>query len=133
MTEHPKRILVAEDNSAMLNVIRLNLSRAGFDVVTAKCGRTAWELLSEKDSAFDLVVTDFQMPGMTGGELCERIRGHEGLGPIPIILLTAKGFELDAAHYERDLGVAAIVSKPFSPRELVRTVRERLAVGVTDA
>lgn len=131
MTKHPKRILVAEDNSAMLNVIRLNLSRAGFEVVTAKCGKTAWKLLQE--NAFDLVVTDFQMPGMTGGELCERIRGHEGLGPIPVILLTAKGFELDAAYYERDLRVAAIVDKPFSPRELVRTVREYLAVGVTDA
>jgi two-component system response regulator AtoC len=104
----------------MSGVIRFSLNKAGFDVTTAKCGQTAWNLLQEQD--FDLLVSDFQMPGLTGGELCERIRNDPRLAPLPVILLTAKGMELESARYLDDLSVSTIMSKPFSPKELVRVV-----------
>lgn len=127
MREESHRILVVEDNVAMLGVIRFMLERAGFQVAGADCGQTAWELLSQQD--FDLVVADFQMPGMTGGELCRRMRKDARLAGIPLILLTAKGFELDVEHYRNVESVSAVMFKPFSPRELVRRVKEYLGVG----
>lgn len=126
MREESHRILVVEDNLAMLGVIRFKLDRAGFRVAGADCGQTAWELLSRND--FDLVVADFQMPGMTGGELCRRMRKDARLAEIPLILLTAKGFELDVEHYRNVESVTAVIFKPFSPRKLVRTVQECLGV-----
>ncbi len=128
MSEKPKRILVAEDNTALLAVIRFNLEKAGFEVTTAKCGRTAWNLLKEQD--FDLLVSDFQMPGMTGGELCRRIRDDPRLAPLPVLLLTVRGFEPEVTRYVEELSVSAVMSKPFSPRELTRTVWDCLAAGV---
>ncbi|MHC4399570.1 MAG: response regulator [Planctomycetota bacterium] len=123
----PKRILVAEDNTAMLGVIRYVFQKAGFDVTPAKCGESAWSFLSEND--FDLVVSDFQMPGMTGGQLCERMRNDPRHAETPVILLTAKGLELDRSYYYDVLSVSAIMSKPFSPRELTQTVHNCLAAA----
>ena len=129
--EQVKRILVAEDNIAMGGVIRFNLQQAGFEVTVARCGQTAWNLLTDRD--FDLVVSDFQMPGMTGGELCERMRNDARLARTPMILLTADGFELDAARMRDELAMSTIMFKPFSPRELTQTVQDCLAVGAPGA
>ena len=123
-----KRILVAEDNVAMAGVIRFNLQRAGFAVTLASSGSIAWDLLCQED--FDLLVTDVQMPGLTGGELCLRLRQDPRLAALPVLLLTAKGLELDTDYYLRQLGVRAIIPKPFSPREMIRTVQECLAEPV---
>ena len=131
MSEERRRILVVEDNVAMLGVIRFKLERAGLRVVCAHCGQTAWELLSQHD--FDLVVADFQMPGMTGGELCRRKRQDARLAETPLILLTAKGFELDLDHYRNVQSVSAVIFKPFSPQELVHTVNRCLAVAAAGA
>ena len=126
-----KHVLVAEDNPAMLGVVRFALEMAGLKVTTAANGQMAWDLLGENDDV-DLVVTDFQMPGMTGGQLCENIRKDPRLSQIPVILLTAKGLELDIARFRDELSVSAIVSKPFSPAELTQTVQDCLAVGAAN-
>lgn len=123
------RVLVAEDNVAMSSVIAFNLKKAGMEVVCAASGETAWKLLQQGD--FDFLVTDFQMPGMDGGELCGRIRQEPRLAALPVILLTAKGLEIDAAYYRETLGVSAVLGKPFSPRELTRLVQERLAAAAS--
>jgi CheY-like chemotaxis protein len=123
------RILVAEDNVTMAGVIGFSLRHAGFEVTHAPCGQSAWDLARQE--RFDLIITDFQMPNMTGGQLCERIREVPELAEVPIILLTCKGYELDAVHYQGTLGVSRIMSKPFSPQALARTVQECLqAAGV---
>jgi CheY-like chemotaxis protein len=129
MTEQPKRILVVEDNVAMSGVLRYVLERAEFDVTVANCGQAAWEVLREHD--FDLIISDFKMPGMTGGELCERIREDPRLARTPIILLTVKGYELEAPYYLGDLSVIAIIPKPFSPRELTQIVENYLRAEAT--
>jgi CheY-like chemotaxis protein len=127
MADEANRLLVVEDHAAEAHVISFVLQQAGFGVTLARSGPAAWELLCERE--FDLVVSDFKMPGMTGGELCERIRGDERLKRLPIVFLTAKGLELDRDRYLAELSVDAIISKPFSPRELVRKVRECLAMS----
>jgi len=127
MTEHGERVLVAEDNLAMAGVVRFNLERAGFRVEVARCGRSAWELL--KEQSFGLVIVDVQMPGLSGTELCERMRLVPRMADVPVILLTAKGLELDTDYHLEQLGVRAIISKPFSPRELLDLVQECLGKG----
>jgi CheY-like chemotaxis protein len=121
------RILVAEDNVAMGNVIGFNLRKAGFDVVHVASGEMAWKLLQQEE--FHLLVTDFQMPGMNGGELCKRIREEPSLAAIPVILLTAKCLEIDADYYCKTLAVRTVLMKPFSPRSLVQLVQETLAIA----
>ena len=130
MAERPKRVLVAEDNAAMRNVICFALRGAGFEVTAAEDGHKAWTTLDTED--IDLVVSDFQMPRMSGGELCERMRGDCRFAQTPVILLTAKGYELNAAQYRDELSVSAIMSKPFSPRELAESVQHCLAAAATD-
>ncbi len=120
------RILVAEDNLAIGNVIGFNLKQAGFEVVQVVSGETAWTCLQQQD--YDLLVTDFQMPGMNGGDLCRRMREEPSLAAVPVILLTAKGMEIDTEYYRETLGVSAVLKKPFSPRGLVQLVQQTLAV-----
>lgn len=98
------RILVAEDNLAIGNVIGFNLKQVGFEVVQVVSGETAWTCLQQQD--YDLLITDFQMPGMNGGDLCRRMREEPSLAAVPVILLTAKGMEIDTEYYRETLGVS---------------------------
>ena len=74
----------------------------------------------------DLVVTDLQMPQLDGFGLCRRIRENPQTCHLPVIMLTAKGFELSAAESTEKYGLAKLMIKPFSPRELLRTVEQIL-------
>jgi len=125
MTAAAKRILVAEDNSAFAAVIRFSFERAGYHVTVACNGREAWDHFQRE--RFDLVVTDQQMPEMTGCELAARIRQSEDHSQIPVILLTAKRWELELPRLTEELGVTSVFPKPFSPRKLVRAVEDCFA------
>ena len=125
MDESLGEILVAEDNWALAGVLKLNLERAGFCVTLAGNGRVAWEHFQRRP--FDAVLTDEQMPEMTGRELCRLVRQHPERSATPIIMLTAKGFELDRRQLREEVGIGMVLVKPFSPSELVRTVGECLA------
>ena len=125
MAHEKKRLLVVEDNPAEAHVIAFVLEQAGYDVTVASDGRTAWDFLNREE--FDLLVSDFTMPGMTGGELCARMRRDRRLAEIPVILLTARAFELNSLMSQCPVSVSAVISKPFSPRELKQKVRECLA------
>jgi CheY-like chemotaxis protein len=122
--EQPRklRVLVVEDNRVMADVMRFNFDRAGFDAVVAGNGKAAWELLQAE--AFQLLVTDYQMPEMDGRELCLRIRAEPRFAKLPIILLTGKGLEIDRDGVTRELGVSLVMYKPFSPRQLVAIAQE---------
>jgi len=123
--EAKKKILVAEDNLALADVMRFNLERAGFEVTVAHNGREAYDL-SQNDQ-FDLVLTDHQMPKLTGVELCQRLREDERYARTPVIMVTAKGLELDLARLQDELGVTAALAKPFSPIEMIRQIEDCLA------
>jgi CheY-like chemotaxis protein len=127
MAERKAKILVVEDNAALSGVICFNLVRAGFEVTAATNGRAGLEML-EKGS-FDLVLSDQQMPMMTGIQLCEHIRQLPGHRKTPFILLTAKCMEIDRTRLQQQLGLSAALPKPFSPSELITCIEESLAAG----
>lgn len=119
-----QRVLIAEDSRVISDVLRLNLNRAGFSTETALNGRLAWErLLAEP---FDLLITDFQMPEIEGDELCRLLRQCPLNDEIPVILVSSKGFELDLETLQSELEISELVYKPFSPRQIVETVKRVL-------
>lgn len=122
------RILLAEDNLALSGVIHFNLTRAGYQVTTVNNGREAIAALER--GSFDLLLSDQQMPKMTGIQLCERIRALPDFVHLPFILLTAKCMEIDVARLRQQLGISAVLPKPFSPTELLTCIEESLAARV---
>ena len=120
------KILVADDEAPIANVVAMKLRNAGLEVIVARDGQEAYELALAEHPTF--MITDLQMPGMSGLELCARLAAEQD-GGIPTILLTAKGFELSAESV-RELPVRRIMTKPFSPRELLAQVQELLGLLV---
>ena len=119
-----KRILVAEDNVVLGDVIRYNLERFGFAVTLARNGTEALRLAESQ--SFDILVTDYEMPGIDGEELCNRVRNELKLDSIRIVMCSAKGLELDREEIMARLSIEAILYKPFSIRELTNLL-ENLA------
>lgn len=117
-------ILIAEDNAALLRVTEFAISRAGYRVATAKNGQLALEKLQQEQ--FDLVITDQQMPKMTGVELVTAGRKVEGYGEVPFVLLTAKALELSHEQLSEELDIATVLSKPFSPSQITVLVQQLL-------
>jgi len=121
MSGSVKTILVADDESHILSVVSLKLRNAGFRVLTAQDGQEALEMaLHERP---DLLITDYQMPLLSGLELCQRLRQQHAA--VPTIMLTARGYSLEPQETAQN-GILRILSKPFSPRHLLATVQELL-------
>ncbi|HBG78515.1 MAG TPA: response regulator [Phycisphaerales bacterium] len=118
-----RKVLVADDEVHIVNVVAMKLRNNGFDVVTADNGAEAYRLCCEEKP--DIIITDYQMPQMTGLELIEKVRSNPDLKHIPIIMLTARGFAIEDEQKER-LNVAECLSKPFSPKELLGYVESVL-------
>lgn len=122
----PHRILVVDDEAHIVQVLSLKLRNAGYEVVSAVDGEEAFELASAEPP--DLVITDFQMPYMTGLELCKALAEQPATADIPVILLTARGYALGPDDLA--LGnIKHVVSKPFSPRSILRQVEDLLDAG----
>jgi CheY-like chemotaxis protein len=119
-----KRIVVADDEPHIRHVLALKLEKGGFAVHPAADGQEALEICQQEPP--DLVITDFQMPMMTGIELCRRLRANPATERLPVILLTARGFDLDEEQ-TREAQITAIMSKPFSPAEVLQKANEILA------
>lgn len=121
-----RKVLVADDEAHILHVVSMKLRNAGFEVLTAVDGEEALDLCTSEKP--DLLITDYQMPYLTGLELCKKLRdsGRE----IPALLLTARGFDIEAAEMT-DAGIAAVLAKPFSPREVLARVTELLVPDPT--
>jgi len=125
---HRGKALVVDDNIALARVTQFALTRAGFDARIAANGRKA--LAMAEAELFDIVISDQQMPEMTGLELCRRLRAKTEYLHTPIILLTAKGLELELPTLQRELEISAIFPKPFSPSEVVSTACQLLGAVV---
>ncbi len=122
-----KKILVVDDEAHILQVLSIKLRNAGYEVITAVDGEEAFE--RARREAPDLIITDFQMPYMTGLELCRSLAEGEATRNIPVLMLTARGFALD----DEDLAMGNIkdvLSKPFSPRAIVQQVGSLLTGGM---
>lgn len=120
------QILVVEDERDIARVIAYNLKQAGFDVVTANDGETA--MRAAREEQFDLVILDLMLPGISGTEVCRRLKQAPQTARTPIIMLTAKGEELDRV-VGFELGADDYVVKPFSVRELILRVQAILRRG----
>jgi len=118
-------VLVADDDAFITNVVARKLQNAGLEVIVAMDGREAYEQATAQRP--DFLITDLQMPVMSGLELCVRLTA-ELPEPIPTILLTAKGFEIDP-NAIGSLPILHVMTKPFSPRELLANVQAALTVG----
>ena len=116
-----KTILVADDESHILNVVSLKLRNAGYRVLTASDGQEALEIAMQEQP--DLLLTDYHMPHLSGLELCRKLKQDPSIRPIPAIMLTARGYHLEPEDTEQS-GILQMISKPFSPRHLLTAVEE---------
>jgi DNA-binding response OmpR family regulator len=124
----PVRILVVEDEEALVAGLDYALQREGYEVVLARDGETA--LTHLRESAPDLVLLDVMLPRRSGFDVLAKLR-REGRA-VPVILLTAKGQEIDKVH-GFDLGADDYVTKPFSLAELLARIRARLRRRTAEA
>jgi len=118
------RVLLCDDEIHILRAAEFKLKRAGCDVRTAGDGEEGWEVIL--GWLPDIVITDCQMPRLDGLGLVRRIREEPATRDLPILMLTAKGFELSPEELLANWNVAALIAKPFSPRELLETVKRVL-------
>lgn len=116
----PLRILIVDDDAASLRLLETYLTTAGYQVCTATSGAEALE--KDRREPAQIIIADWQMPEMDGLELCRRLRAHEGLGFVYIIVLTAQS-ERHRVVGALDAGADDFMTKPYSREELVAHVR----------
>ena len=117
-------VLVAEDESALVTLLRYNLEREGYRVLEARDGEEALLVAAEEQP--DLVVLDWMLPQLSGIEVCRRLRGRQETRNVPIIMLTARGEETDRIR-GLDTGADDYLTKPFSMTELLARLARRAA------
>ena len=127
------KILIVEDEQDLVDVLTYNLKKEGYVVDSALNGATAMKLL-EKDPERDLLILDLMLPDMQGIDICRHVRASDRLRNIPVIMLTAKGEEIDRV-VGFEVGADDYVVKPFSVRELLLRIKAilRRAEGTPDA
>ncbi|MGL4654411.1 MAG: response regulator transcription factor [Sarcina sp.] len=118
-----KRILIVDDEMHIRELIKFNLEKNGFKTLQAADGKEAVELAKERQ--VDLIILDLMLPVMDGFEVCKEIRRDHVIGNTPIIMLTAKGEEIDKI-VGLEIGADDYMTKPFSVRELVARVKAQL-------
>ena len=131
-----KRLLLVEDDRQLAELVRFHFDRAGFDVTRTGDGEEALILAEEVNP--DLVILDWMIEGISGIEVCRRLRRRPATANLPIIMLTARGEENDRVR-GLETGADDYLTKPFSPKELVaragavlRRVRPALAAETLD-
>jgi DNA-binding response OmpR family regulator len=112
--------LVAEDDRALADIIRVALTRAGFQVKVAHDGKKALSLAESKK--FDVIVSDYQMPLLDGEQVLAGARASATSHSALLVLCSAKSYEFDSERLSSKLGLTAIFYKPFSLQELVKTL-----------
>ncbi|WP_320171454.1 response regulator [Maridesulfovibrio sp.] len=122
-----EKILVVEDHNDTIELLKYNLTSSGYEVVTAMDGHKALDQARAEHP--DLILLDLMLPGIDGLEVCRRLKQESVTQHIPVIMLTAKGEEVDRV-VGLELGVDDYIVKPFSPRELVLRVKAVLRRSV---
>jgi two-component system cell cycle response regulator DivK len=124
-----KRILIVEDQEDNRKVLRDLLTSAGYEPIEAVTGEEGLTLAETQRP--DLILMDIQLPGLDGYEATRRIKANPALRGIPVIAVTSYALSGDDVK-AREAGCDAYVTKPFSPRALLATIREYLAAGERD-
>jgi two-component system phosphate regulon response regulator PhoB len=115
-----ERILVVDDEESILELLKYNLSKEGYNVTCVAMGEEAIEVARAKLP--DLLVLDLMLPGVDGLEVCKTLKNDQKTANIPIVMLTAKGEEVDIVT-GLELGADDYVTKPFSPRVLLARIK----------
>ncbi|MCA1703398.1 MAG: response regulator [Actinobacteria bacterium] len=123
MTAEEKRILIADDDPVILRLIQVNLELEGYEVMTASNGHEAVAVATAELP--DLVILDIMMPRLDGYQACEQLKGQDSTKHIPVIFLSAKAQQGDIDKGQT-FGVAAYLTKPFDPTELLEVVEQQL-------
>jgi CheY-like chemotaxis protein len=118
-----RKVLVCDDEPHIVHVVAAKLRNAGLEVFTASDGQEAYDLAVEHRP--DLIFTDYQMPLLSGLELCARLRAEPRTRHIPAVMLTARGYSL-AEQDLHETNILRVLPKPFSPREVLRVAQEIL-------
>ncbi|MBO5895882.1 MAG: response regulator transcription factor [Clostridia bacterium] len=124
-----KKVLIAEDESAIREIISITLKRAGYEVTEACDGQQALDIYHSSNGQFDVVLLDIMMPNVDGLEVCKQLRNESST--VGIIMLTAKTQEMDKVSGLL-MGADDYITKPFSPSELmarVDSVYRRVAIN----
>ena len=117
------KILVVDDETYIVELVKFNLEKEGYRVIVAFDGMHALEMVKEEKP--HLILLDIMLPGMDGLEVCRTLKQDPNYNTIPIIMLTAKGEEFDTV-LGLEMGADDYIKKPFSPREMVARVKARL-------
>jgi phosphate regulon transcriptional regulator PhoB len=115
-----RNVLVVDDEPDIVELVSYNLTKEGFEVSSASDGEEALNRI--RKDGFDFLILDLMLPGIQGMELCRILRSDPKTKDLPIIMLTAKGEEVDRV-LGLEIGADDYITKPFSPRELVARVR----------
>jgi len=114
------KILIIEDERDLAELIAFNLQKEGFQTVMANDGKTGLEMVKNENP--DIVILDLMLPEISGIEICKEIRKKESISAIPILMVTAKGEEIDKV-IGFEVGADDYLVKPFSTRELLLRVK----------
>ncbi len=125
MPDSARKILIAEDNPGLARVLSFKFKACGFTPITCADGQLAWEMFQNEDVS--AVVSDQEMPRMTGVELCANIR--EVNANIPLFLVTGRQLELSASDAVAGLNITNIFAKPFSPANVVSAVEAAITAN----
>jgi len=126
-----KQILLVEDDSAVLMMLKLRLLHEGFDVVLARNGEEALQCV-EANGVIDLIIMDVKMPKLDGFQVCKQLKSNPTTAKIPIIIYTASERHfLNLADRCMELGVSAWLKKPFQSEELLEKIHHVLGRGGT--
>ncbi len=115
-----RRVLIADDEFNIRNILDFSLHAEGLDVIEAENGEQALELAARELP--DLIILDVMMPGLSGVETCRRLKADARTADIPVILLTARSGK-DDRQEGMDAGAAGYITKPFSPHKVVDAVQ----------
>ena len=118
-----KRILIIEDMPDNLLVLQATLEHEGYEVVTASNSAAALDLLKETGQEVDLILSDVMMPGLSGYDLCRRLRRDALFASLPIVLITAKRIDEKDALLGMNAGADDYLIRPLDPKLLVKKVR----------
>lgn len=120
-------VLIAEDNLGLARVLSCKLRTTGMLPTVCRNGAEAWAAFESQRPA--AIISDYQMPGLNGLELAERVRQVASAEDLPFILVTDRESELDVVALRSSLGISAVMTKPFSPAELCELLRNLIAAA----
>jgi CheY-like chemotaxis protein len=118
-----RKVLVVDDEVHIVHVVAIKLRNNGYEPITAGNGEEAYELACRENP--DIIIADYMMPVMSGLELLEKLRSNEKTENIPFVLLTARNFAIEDIK-QQQLQISHCITKPFSPKELLRTIEDIL-------